>query len=148
QFCELSFGLRDPLGHDPRSRPEPVELEGGFLLKGSIDLVERHPSGAVRVVDHKTGRVPEPRPEIVGGGEVMQPPLYALAAERILGEPVEMGRLYYSTIAQNYQAIDVPLHNWARARAMQSLRVIDDAIASGFLPAAPRKDGCRRCDYL
>ena len=24
---------------------------------------------------------------------------------------------------------------------------IDEAIARGFLPAAPRKDGCRWCDY-
>jgi RecB family exonuclease len=148
QFAELSFGLRDPAGRDPRSRPEPVELENGFLLKGSIDLVERHSSGVLRVVDHKTGRIPDPRPELVGGGEVLQPALYAQAAEKILGEPVAFGRLYYSTIAQNYVTIDVPLHDWARNRAAQSLRVIDTAIERGFLPAAPRKDGCKRCEYL
>ena len=73
QFTELSFGLRDPVGRDPRSRPEPVEIEGGFLLQGSIDLVERHSSGVLRVVDHKTGRIPDPRPELVGGGETLQP---------------------------------------------------------------------------
>ena len=39
-------------------------------------------SGMLRVVDHKTGRIPEPRPEMTGGGEVLQPALYALAAER------------------------------------------------------------------
>ena len=148
QYFELSFGLSDPVGRDPRSRPDPVEIEGGFKLKGSIDLVERHTSGIVRVVDHKTGRVPEPRPELVGGGEVLQPALYALAAEQILGEPVAFGRLYYSTIAQNYTAIDVPMNGWTRQRAMQALRVIDGALRDGFLPAAPRKDGCKRCEYL
>jgi len=93
-------------------------------------------------------RVPEPRPELVGGGEILQPALYALAAEKILGEPVAFGRLYYSTIAQNYTAIDVSLNDWARHRAAQVLRVIDDAMRVGFLPAAPRKDGCKRCEFL
>jgi RecB family exonuclease len=148
QFYELSFGLNDPVGRDPRSRKEPVEIDGGFRLRGSIDLVERHASGLLRVVDHKTGRVPDPRPELVGNGEVLQPALYALAAEKILGEPVAFGRLYYSTIAQNYTAVDVPLNDWARQRAVQVLRVIDDAMRNGFLPAAPRKDGCKRCEYL
>jgi len=148
QFAELSFGLRDPMGHDPGSRKEPVELDGGFLLQGSIDLVERHTSGILRVVDHKTGRVPDPRPEIVGLGEVLQPALYALAAEKMLGEAVSVGRLYYSTIAQNYATVDVTLHDWVRHRASQVLRVIDEAMRNGFLPAAPRKDGCKRCEYL
>jgi CRISPR/Cas system-associated exonuclease Cas4 (RecB family) len=148
QFYELSFGLRDPAGRDPRSRKEAVEIEGGFRLQGSIDLVERHSSGVLRVVDHKTGRVPEPRPEMVGSGEVLQPALYALAAEQILGERVAFGRLYYSTIAQNYTAIDVPLNDWSRRRAAQVLHSIDDAMRGGFLPAAPRKDGCQRCEYL
>jgi len=148
EFFELSFGLKDPAGRDPRSRKEPVEVSGGFLLQGSIDLVERHRSGAVRVVDHKSGKIPEPRPEMVGGGEVLQPALYALAAEKILGEPVMFGRLHYATIAQNYTAVDVALNDWTRRRAEQVLHTIDDAMHSGFLPAAPRKDGCKRCEYL
>jgi RecB family exonuclease len=148
QFAELSFGLRDPAGRDPHSRKEPVEIEGGFRLQGSIDLVERHASGILRVVDHKTGRVPDPRPEMVGLGEVLQPTLYALAAEKMLGERVAFGRLYYSTIAQNYATVDVQLNDWARQRASQVLRAIDGAMRDGFLPAAPRKDGCKRCEYL
>ncbi|MBZ5617136.1 MAG: exodeoxyribonuclease V subunit gamma [Acidobacteriia bacterium] len=148
EFFELSFGLQDQAGRDPRSRKEPVEVCGGFQLQGSIDLVERHPSGALRVVDHKTGKIPDPQPEMVGGGEVLQPALYAMAAEKILGEPVTFGRLYYSTIAQNYTAVPVPLNDWTRRRAEQVLRTIDDAIRDGFLPAAPRKDGCKRCEYL
>jgi len=110
--------------------------------------VERHASGAVRVVDHKTGRIPNPRPETVGSGEVLQPTLYALAAEEILGEPVVAGRLYYSTIAQNYTAIDVPLHDGTRRRAQHVLEAINGAIVNGTLPAAPRENGCRNCEYL
>ncbi len=147
-FYELSFGLHDPAGRDPRSRKEPVELEGGYRLRGAIDLVERHASGALRVVDHKTGRMPDPKPEVVGGGEALQPLLYALAAEAILGEPAAFGRLYYATIAQNYQVIDVQVNDWTRRRAVHVLEIIDDAMRDGFLPAAPRKDGCRGCEYL
>ncbi len=148
QYYELAFGLKDTAGRDPHSRPEEVVLEGGFRLRGSIDLVERHASGILRVVDHKTGRMPEPRPEMVGGGEVLQPALYALAAEQLLGEPVAQGHLYYATIAQNYAVMPVPLNSWTRNRIAQVLRVIEDAIRRGFLPAAPRKDGCKRCEYL
>lgn len=148
EFSELSFGLNDPAGRDPRSRKDPVEVCGGYQLQGSIDLVERHSSGIVRVVDHKTGKIPDPRPEMVGGGEMLQPALYAMAAEQMLGEPVSFGRLYYSTIAQNYSAVDVQLNDWTRNRAERVLQLIDDAIGTGFLPAAPRKDGCKRCEYL
>jgi len=99
-------------------------------------------------VDHKTGKIPEPRPEMVGAGEVLQPALYAMAAEKILGETVALGRLSYATIAQNYATVDVPLNEWTRRRATQVLQAIDDALRDGFLPAAPRKDGCKGCEYL
>jgi ATP-dependent helicase/nuclease subunit B len=148
EFNELSFGLKSPAGRDPRSRKQAVTISGGYQLQGSIDLVERHAGGTVRVVDHKTGRIPDRRPEVVGNGEVLQPTLYALAAEEILGEPVASGRLYYSTIAQNYTAIDVPLHDWTRRRAQHVLELIDQAIVNGTLPAAPREDGCKNCEYL
>ncbi len=148
EFHELSFGLKNPAGRDPRSLKEAVTVGGGYLLQGSIDLVERHASGTVRVVDHKTGRIPDPRPDTVGRGEVLQPMLYALAAEEILGEKVAVGRLYYSTIAQNYSVIDVPLNDWTRRRAQHVLELIDRAIVNGTLPAAPREDGCKNCEYL
>jgi ATP-dependent helicase/nuclease subunit B len=41
----------------------------------------------------------------------------------------------------------VPLDDEARASAQVVASTIDDAIASGFLPAAPKKDACRWCDY-
>jgi RecB family exonuclease len=147
-FFELSFGLKDPTGRDPHSRKEPVELQGGYRLQGSIDLVERREPGLLRVVDHKTGRIPQPKPETVGAGEVLQPLLYALAAEAMLNQPALCGRLSYATIAQNYAVIDVPVNDWTRRRAQQVLETIDHAILDGFLPAAPRKDGCKHCDYL
>ena len=31
---------------------------------------------------------------------------------------------------------------------MEVLKTIDHALRDGFFPAAPRKDACKRCDYL
>ncbi|MFL5382101.1 MAG: PD-(D/E)XK nuclease family protein, partial [Longimicrobiaceae bacterium] len=101
----------------------------------------------LRVVDHKTGRAPDPRPETVGKGEFLQPALYAMAAERALGGPVAAAELYYATVAQNYEVISVDLRI-ARRRALEVLKAIEGALRDGFLPAAPRDDACKRCVYL
>ena len=63
-------------------------------------MIERGPGGRLRVTDHKTGKVARRKTSIIGGGKMLQPVLYALAAERVLGEPVEAGRLYYCTVAR------------------------------------------------
>ena len=106
EFFELSFGLRDPAGRDPRSQPEPVELDGGFRLQGSIDLVERHASGRARSGSQdRSVRIPGRR--WWGGRGAAAGALCARGGEaaRRAGE---CGRLYYATIAQNYTAIECP----------------------------------------
>jgi hypothetical protein len=41
----------------------------------------------------------------------------------------------------------VPLNEWTKRRVTQVLAAIDEAMRDGFLPAAPRKDGCDGCAY-
>lgn len=148
---ELGFGLPpDELQHarhDSKSCPDPVTVQGDFQLRGSIDMVERHASGILRVVDHKTGNPPAPIPQFVGQGEVLQPLLYALAAEQILGERILTGRLHYATLRANYREIDITLTDFTRAMAQKALGLIDDSLRQGFLPAAPRAKACETCDY-
>jgi RecB family exonuclease len=146
---ELAFGLadRDRPDADPASVPEAVAVGRELLLRGSIDLVERHPRGVLRATDHKTGKVRADDGVIVGGGQVLQPVLYALAAERLLGQPVEAGRLYYCTSDGGYAERVVPLDGEARASAETVSAVVGRALSSGFLPAAPAKDACVWCDY-
>jgi CRISPR/Cas system-associated exonuclease Cas4 (RecB family) len=147
EHYELGFGLRDNEGRDPGSDAEPVTLEKGVKLRGAIDLVERHVTrGTLRVVDHKTGKPPDRRAPIVGGGAWLQPLLYALAAEKRLGSPVESGRLSFCTQRGNYQILDVPVTTETRLRIGRVLEIIDRAIASGKLPAAPNRDACKTCD--
>jgi ATP-dependent helicase/nuclease subunit B len=144
---ELSFGLQDRAESDPRSVAEPVPLPGGISLRGSIDLVERGPDGRLRVTDHKTGRVRAERGLVIGGGKTLQPILYALAAERILGEPVAGGRLYYCTAAGGYEERAVALDSAAREAVTELARIVGGALAQGFLPASPGPDECEYCDY-
>jgi ATP-dependent helicase/nuclease subunit B len=144
---ELSFGLPPDEHHDPRSCREPVKLLDQFQLRGSIDMVERHRTGVLRVVDHKTGSAPSPAPQFVGQGEVLQPVLYAMAAEQALGEKVLTGRLHYATLRSNYREIDITLNDFTRAVAHKALGIIDESLRQGFLPAAPRTKACETCDY-
>jgi RecB family exonuclease len=144
---ELAFGLTPDEHHDPKSRPDAVTILDHVQLRGSIDMVERHTTGMLRVVDHKTGSAPSPAPQFVGRGEVLQPLLYAMAAEQVLREKVVTGRLHYATLRSNYREIDITLTDFTRGVAGRALGIIDESLHQGFLPAAPRDKACGTCDY-
>jgi ATP-dependent helicase/nuclease subunit B len=84
---------------------------------------------------------------VVGGGEILQPLLYALACERLLPEPVAEGRLYYCTAVGGYEDYVVPLDDGSRAAAATVVAILDRALQEGFLPAAPAVRACVYCDY-
>ena len=146
---ELSFGLadRDREEKDPDSVADPISIVGELRLRGSIDLVERHASGKLRATDHKTGKARAGDGVVVGGGEHLQPVLYALACEKLLDAHVESGRLYYCTSTGGYQERIVPLDNFSRGTAGIVVDIISKSLEEGFLPAAPEKGGCDWCDY-
>lgn len=145
---ELSFGLKDRRAQDALSKDEPVELEAGIKLRGSIDLVEKDDSGRLRATDHKTGKVRAQRGDIIKKGEVLQPVLYALTLEKLFpASEVKEGRLYYCTTAGDFTKVDIPLTDEARSAGALVAKTIGEALSSGFLPAAPAKDACRYCDF-
>jgi CRISPR/Cas system-associated exonuclease Cas4 (RecB family) len=146
---EFAFGLPFSEGRDPASTAREARLAyAGVRLRGSIDLVERHTArGVLRVTDHKTGKPPEMVPAYVGGGRFLQPLLYGLAAEQLLGAPVESGRLFYATQQGGYKPMQISLTDQARQFLAKLLANIDSAVAEGFLPPAPQKDACEICDY-
>jgi CRISPR/Cas system-associated exonuclease Cas4 (RecB family) len=135
---------------DPHSTKEPVVLDEGIRLRGSIDLVERSVAGALRATDHKTGKAWAKPGTVIGGGATLQPALYALALEKLFpGARVEGGRLYYCTHAGEYTSIPVALDAQARGSVQKLAQTLGDALARGFLPPAPRDEReCERCDYL
>ena len=166
-------------------RDTAVKIEGAFF-RGSIDLVEGEAGGGkVRVTDHKTGRparISRPDtdkklpvteiPVVIGGGQLLQPVFYALAAEQLFveapsGTPrieprsdsagnvgkvlapkaVRSGRLFYCTQKGGYEVVEVELDQKARDAAREVIQVVDGAIEEGFLPAAPLPGACKFCDY-
>ncbi len=147
---ELSFGLSDrgPRDCDPDSVSEAVEIIGDFKLRGAIDLVERHASGRFRVTDHKTGKARASKETIVGGGKYLQPLLYALAAQKVLNEGVESGRLYYCTADGGYEERVVALDEFTLQTVTSVLTTIRQGLAEAFLPAAPEEGACGWCDFL
>jgi ATP-dependent helicase/nuclease subunit B len=145
---ELAFGLPIDVAVDPRSAPAVVTLGAGFKLRGIVDLVEqRCGSQELRVTDYKTGVNRTKAKMIVGGGEVLQPVLYGLAVEQVLGAPVAEGRLFFCTRAGGFTERVMALGEPARTRGIEVLDVIDRAIARGFLPPAPRPRACGICDF-
>src|SRR5208283_1911562 len=151
KFCperfELAFGLKGRDHADPASSTEPIEIAGGLKLRGSIDLIERSADGVLRVTDHKTGKVRAQKNFIIAGGKTLQPVLYALAAERLLAEPVRSGRLYYCTATGNYEERIVEIDETARAAALDFVITLDDALKAGFFPAAPEPRECDWCNF-
>jgi ATP-dependent helicase/DNAse subunit B len=149
---ELSFGLdrrHERRQADPQSVPGAVDLKCGIQLRGSIDLIERHPSGMARVTDHKTGKADAKRTQLIDGGKALQPLLYALAAEKLFAgqAKVTSGRLYFCTSAGGFTEHVVPLDENARAAADEIAEAIGDAVAGPFLPAAPDTRQCDLCDF-
>lgn len=145
---EFAFGIAAGRDRDPKSAAEDAVILDGIRLRGSIDLIERDPGGsALRVTDHKTGKAPERIPRWIGGGELLQPLLYGLAAEKLLGQKVHSGLLFYATQRGNYTRLEIPLAPDAQQWIARVLDTIDEAIRQGFLPAAPRQQACEYCDY-
>jgi CRISPR/Cas system-associated exonuclease Cas4 (RecB family) len=145
---ELAFGLPAGPGRDARSIREEVTLDGGWRLRGIVDLVERRRGApGFRVTDHKTGLNRTAAGLVVGKGEALQPVLYGLAVEQIFGEPVAESRLEYCTRAGEFSERVVRMTEPARRRGLEVVELIDGSIARGFLPPAPRQRACGMCDF-
>jgi ATP-dependent helicase/nuclease subunit B len=150
---ELSFGLAESdaqrLQADPHSTSKAVDLDCGIRLRGSIDLVERHSGGHIRITDHKTGKADGEDGQIIAGGKSLQPALYALVAEKLFrGElKVDGGRLYFCTSTGGFSEITVPLDQYTRDSIAQVAEIIGEALDQSFLPAAPAERQCTWCDY-
>jgi CRISPR/Cas system-associated exonuclease Cas4 (RecB family) len=145
---ELAFGLAESRGRDPSSTDDPVRLDCGIALRGSIDVVDEGPEKALRATDHKTGKKRPRSGVVVEGGEILQPVFYALALEKLFPDrQISGGRLNFCTSAGDFKEVLVPLDRRARAAADQVATALGDALTKGFLPAAPGKDACKYCDY-
>jgi CRISPR/Cas system-associated exonuclease Cas4 (RecB family) len=148
ELIEFAFGLPAGQGRDSASTTQPATLAQGFQIHGIVDLVERNGDGEWRVTDHKTGKNRIEDGMVVGGGEVLQPTLYSLSIENLTSISVKEARLSFCTAVGAYSQRTVSIDALSRHSAMAVLRMIDGAIEAGFLPAAPKKEGCKWCDFV
>lgn len=149
ELFEFAFGLPGDLERDPRSVNDPAKVDGRYLIRGSIDLVERHLTRpSLRVTDHKTGKNRTTRATMVNGGRVLQPIVYGMALEALTGERVEEGRLSYCTAVGGFTVHTIAVDDTSRRRALEVLDVIDRAIEQGTLAARPADGACQRCDFV
>ena len=157
EYFEFSFGLsgsragpraETDADRDPRSLRDPIVVGDRFVLHGSVDLIERLPDlDVLRVTDHKTGRNRSNPDLIVGGGTALQPVLYSVAVEKGLGKKVVAGRLFYSTTVGGFVEHEIPINDYTRGQGLQVLTIIDRAVETGFLAAAPVERACTWCDF-
>jgi ATP-dependent helicase/nuclease subunit B len=146
---EFGFGLPLVAERDPNSRRDPVTIDGRFILRGSIDLIERKPgTNVLRVTDHKTGKNRSERGSIIGHGQQLQPVIYSLAVEAATGCTVETARFSYCTTAGGFTEHNVPINERTRAMGIEALEIIDRAVEVGVLPPAPAEKACSFCDFL
>jgi RecB family exonuclease len=146
---EFAFGLPDSPGHDPNSVGDPITIDGRFILRGAIDLVERRPGTKIlRVTDHKTGKNRSERGSVIGHGQQLQPVIYSLAVEAATGGTVEAARFSYCTTAGGFSEHTVSIDERTRGMGIEALEIIDRAVELGMLPPAPAERACRFCDFL
>jgi DNA helicase II / ATP-dependent DNA helicase PcrA len=119
---------------DPSGAP-PV------VITGSIDRIDRLPSGGIEVVDYKTGRTNSQKDV----ARSLQLSIYALACRDALGLGTpERVTLYFTESAQRMSTTRTDAELDA-ARADILARTA--RIRSGAFVATPSFETCRRCDY-
>ena len=88
------FHMESPLGFDPQAQEMFVDavLPNGVPVRGFIDRVDVAPSGEVRVVDYKTGKMPSAR---FADGALAQMRFYGLVYWRLFGViPTQLKLMY------------------------------------------------------
>ncbi len=140
------FTLEDPSRLEPRERELYVEtmLDSGLLLRGYVDRLDVAPSGAMRVVDYKTGRAPGPGFEAKA---LFQMRFYALVLWRLHGAVPRLLQLVYlgSGEVLRYEPDEADLR--ATERKVRALwDAITHAAETGDWRASPSKL-CEWCEH-
>lgn len=139
------FTLEDPTRLEPAEREWYVEteLESGLRLRGYVDRLDVAPTGEIRVVDYKTGKVPR---EAYEASALFQMKFYALVIWRLRGVVPRMLQLMYLAEGEmlRYSPDEADLR--ATQRKLEALwRAIERARMSGDWRPHPSRlcDWCR-----
>ena len=162
---ELAFGMGEGTSdevQDAASLAGPVRIEtpaGEIRLRGRIDRVDRidaADAGGLLVVDYKTGALPTKK--ALTEGLAVQIPLYAIAAQQLLGEHCiggvyqriadKPGSLVAAELKPKGGALQAdPDYDDTLTAARESVGWIVSAMAAGRFDALPTHDCPRRCGF-
>lgn len=146
-LVEAYFSMEDPRVLEPAGRELrlEVELPSGLVLRGFVDRLDQARSGALRVVDYKTGKPPGVGYE---ARAMFQMRFYALAIWRSSGAiPAMLQLMYLATgVVLRYQPDEADL--LAMERKVEALwRAIDRAVSTGDWRARPSAL-CQWCAHV
>ena len=152
---ELSFGA----GDDDDGPPVTVVLDDGrsVAFQGSVDRVDRTSSGQLMVSDYKTGRqkhLGDLMRDPVAAGQLLQLPLYALAAlDRFGGERPVHARYWLLSGERSAPCFHLVVTDSVETRFRQVVGLIADGVEEGCFPGIPgvasngRFANCATCDF-
>src|SRR5205814_237347 len=146
----------DPLTRGSLFHTAQAEFYRTMQARGALPIDKAHVADAVKTLDAVLDRVAEnyaetlaPAIERVWRDEIgeLQGELYSVAVERALGKKVASGRYYYATTVGGFVDKEISIDGYARAQGLQVLAIIDRAVETGFLAAAPDERACTWCDF-
>lgn len=143
RLIETYFSLEDPRRIEPAQREllVEVELDGGVRLRGFVDRVDVASTGAVRIVDYKTGSAPS---ELFEDKALFQLKFYALVMWRVSGSIPAMLQLMYLGDGQLLRYSPDEADLLAAERKVRALwAAIERALENRHFP--PRRS--RLCDW-
>src|SRR4051812_12671535 len=145
-LVERYFSMEDPRRIQPGGREQLVEvtLPDGLLLRGFVDRLDVAPSGAIRVVDYKTGATPR---EAFEAKALFQMKFYALVLWRVRGVVASQLKLMYLSDgdALTYSPDEGELVRFERT-LQATWAAIERAVSTGdFRPSPSRL--CSWCDH-
>lgn len=142
-LLDTYFAMEDPQRLEPHALElgVTVDIEDGFAIRGFIDRVDRASTGAIRIVDYKTGKAPGPLYE---DKAMFQMRFYALAWWRMTGEIPRMLQLLY---LGNGQTLRYEPDEAGLISTEKKILALRDAIAkAAVLGEFPAKKS-RLCDW-
>jgi len=155
--AELEFGS----GVEGAAPAVAVDLGPGRTVrfKGKADRVDRSGTGVLVVSDYKTGKqraLADLRKDPVGGGRLLQLPIYAMAARERFGDGGTVEARYWLLSEQrSAPCYSLEVTDEVQGRFTEVLGLIADAVEAGAFPGAPTEkagterqfDSCRFCDF-
>jgi len=153
KFLDLEIERADelvPREFEKKFGPVALRLSERLTLsvKGRIDRIDSDGKRA-RILDYKTGKAYHKKDDRFDGGEALQLPLYALAAEQLLKQTVVSSEYAYLTAKGEYRYVRFTreaLHNRAGELA-QILETFAEMLRKGEFPQYTARNRCVWCDY-